>query len=192
MVTQQDKAAQMETLPVIALRGMVIFPQTVIHFDAGREKSVAALNVAMESDRRLFVVAQKNAMTESPAAEDLYSVGTVVTIKQVMQLPDGVFRLLVEGVSRAFAVGFFDREDVQTAEVCPMPEKRDENTNEAVANARIVKKLFTRLSGLRGEVSTELRQAVAGEKNPGALCDAAATGLVTQLEMKQKLLEIKG
>ena len=189
MITQQEKAAIMETLPVIALRGLVIFPQTVLHFDAGREKSVAALNVAMESGKRLFVVAQKDAITEDPAAEDLYAVGTVVVIKQVMQLPDGVFRLLVEGVSRALTVGYFEREGVPTAELCLMPEERGELTSEVIANARIAKKLFARLAALRGEVSAELKQAVAGEKNPGALCDLIAANLLEDLSDRQAVLE---
>ena len=76
---------------MIPLRGTVIFPETVVHFDAGREKSVQAMNAALEGDSRLFVVTQKSAMKDEPGIQDVYMVGTIIRIKQVVRLPDGVF-----------------------------------------------------------------------------------------------------
>lgn len=189
MITVGKNGSMEKSLPMIALRGLVVYPQTVVHFDAGREKSVAALNRAMETGRVLFVVAQKNAMKEEPALEDLYTVGTVVEVKQVMQLPDGVFRIMVEGVSRAVVVGMYYQDGVPMAEVCAAPGIDTEITNEARAMARVAKKMFERLAALRDEVSPELRQAVAGEKDPGSLADMLAANAMEDLADRQAILE---
>ena len=189
MITVDKKGSTEKCLPVIALRGLVIYPQTVVHFDAGRERSVAALNRAMETGRVLFVVAQKNAMKEEPALEDLYTVGTVVEIKQIMPMPDGVFRLMVEGISRAALVGIYDMDGVQMAQICAVPGVDAPIDNEARATSRVARKMFEKLSSLRGDGSPELRQAVAGERDPGALADLLAANLLEDLPDRQAILE---
>lgn len=176
-------------LPMIALRGLVIYPETVVHFDVGREKSITALQSAMMGNRRLFVVAQKNSMKDDPAIEDLYTVGTVVEVKQMMQLPDGVFRVLVDGISRAVMIGTYNVDGVPTAEVCAMPGLDAEVDNDARAMARVARKLFDKLANLRGDVSVELKQAVAGEKNPGTLADLLASNMMEDLADRQSILE---
>ncbi|HIS99384.1 MAG TPA: LON peptidase substrate-binding domain-containing protein, partial [Candidatus Faecaligallichristensenella faecipullorum] len=94
-------ASSSEMLPLLPLRGIALFPGIMVHFDVGREKSILALEKAMESDQRLFVVAQRKFSTEDPFLDDLYSVGTVLRVRQVVKLPDGVFRVLADGESRA-------------------------------------------------------------------------------------------
>ncbi|MBQ3169513.1 MAG: LON peptidase substrate-binding domain-containing protein, partial [Clostridia bacterium] len=123
MNTNQTGTPKELKLPMIPLRGTVIFPETVVHFDAGREKSVQAMNAALEGDSRLFVVTQKSAMKDEPGIQDVYMVGTIIRIKQVVRLPDGVFRLLVSGESRAVIVGIFDAGNMQYAQVCKVEER---------------------------------------------------------------------
>ena len=90
-----------ETLPLLVLRGMVSFPGTVMHFDVGRLKSIAALNEAMKKDQRIFLVAQKDLEKDDPQPEDMYTVGVIAHIQQILKLPHENFRVVVEGESRA-------------------------------------------------------------------------------------------
>ncbi|MBQ5770851.1 MAG: LON peptidase substrate-binding domain-containing protein, partial [Clostridia bacterium] len=176
-------------LPMIPLRGTVIFPETVVHFDAGREKSVQAMNTALEGDSRLFVVTQLNAMKDEPGIQDVYMVGTIVRIKQVVRMPDGVFRLLVAGESRAVIMGVFDAGSMQYAEVSVVEEKRNERTTEALALMRFAKKQFDKLAQTRKDLSPEIKQAVAGSKMPGELADILATNILNDVHDMQKALE---
>ena len=174
---------------MIPLRGTVIFPETVVHFDAGREKSVQAMNAALEGDSRLFVVTQKSAMKDEPGIQDVYMVGTIIRIKQVVRLPDGVFRLLVSGESRAVIVGIFDAGNMQYAQVCKVEERNTERTNEALALMRFAKKQFDRLAQARKDVSPEIKQAVSGANLPGELSDILATNILSDIHDMQKALE---
>ena len=95
---------EMRSLPLLPLRGLVVFPGSVITLDVGREKSLAAVEEAMRGERRLFAIAQRDSMTEQPGIEELYAVGTVVCIRQIMPLPDQTMRLMVQGEARAILV----------------------------------------------------------------------------------------
>ena len=88
-------------IPVLVLRGLVLFPQMVLHFDVGRDKSILALNQVMTSNRQIFLVAQKNIREDDPKVEDLYKVGVVAQVKQIIKSPGGTWRVLVEGMYRA-------------------------------------------------------------------------------------------
>ncbi len=176
-------------LPMIPLRGTVIFPDTVVHFDVGREKSVQAMNTALEGDSRLFVVTQKSSMKDEPGIQDLYMVGTIVRIKQVVRMPDGIFRLLVSGESRAVATGIFDAGNMQYAEVCEVEERQTERTKDALALMRFAVKQFEKLAQTRKDVSAEVRQAVYGARMPGQLADLLATNILFDVHDMQKALE---
>ena len=189
MNTNQTGTPKELKLPMIPLRGTVIFPETVVHFDAGREKSVQAMNAALEGDSRLFVVTQKSAMKDEPGIQDVYMVGTIVRIKQVVRLPDGVFRLLVSGESRAVIVGIFDAGNMQYAQVCKVEERNTERTNEALALMRFAKKQFDKLAQARKDVSPEIKQAVSGANLPGELSDILATNILSDIHDMQKALE---
>ena len=102
--------ARRETLPMLVLRGLVCFPDMVIHFDVGRLKSVAALNAAMENDQRIFLVAQRDESTEDPAPGDIYGSGVVAHIRQIVKLPHDNFRIIVDGEYRATAVEILQTE----------------------------------------------------------------------------------
>ncbi|NLD60666.1 MAG: endopeptidase La, partial [Clostridiales bacterium] len=112
-------------LPLLPLRGLLAFPNTVVTLDVGRGKSVAALESALEGDKRLFVVAQRDAGVELPRLEDMHTVGTIVGIKQVLRMPDDTVRVLVEGQCRAVLLGVEEDGCMQRAEVMVVGERAD-------------------------------------------------------------------
>ena len=108
---------QRQVLPMVALRGLVIFPYMVLHFDIGRDKSVAALEEAMANDQMIFLCAQKDIKVEDPGRDDIFEIGTVSRIKQVLKLPGDNIRVLVEGIHRARIVDYFNMETYLTVDV---------------------------------------------------------------------------
>ncbi|MDG1752082.1 MAG: LON peptidase substrate-binding domain-containing protein, partial [Thalassotalea sp.] len=104
-------------IPVLALRDVVVYPQMVIPLFVGREKSIRCLDIAMESDKQVFLVAQKDAAVDDPTADDVYRTGTVATILQMLKLPDGTVKVLVEGVRRAEITAFIETEEYFTAAI---------------------------------------------------------------------------
>ena len=115
------------TLPVLPLRGLVVFPNMFIHFDVGREKSINALKAAVNNDRRIFLVAQRDAAVAEPSDDDVYKVGVVAEIRQVLKTPDNTTRVLVEGLYRAKLNDFRALTDFYTSIVTPIEEKSIEN-----------------------------------------------------------------
>lgn len=118
MKDNMERTLQVETLPQLPLRGLVLYPQEILHFDVGRNRSLCALNQAMAQDQRIFLTAQKDVQTESPEETDLFSVGVVAKIKQVLKLPDGNVRVLVEGSYRAKRLAFRQLEEYDECSVC--------------------------------------------------------------------------
>ena len=110
-------------LPVLALRGLCVFPNMLTHFDVGRKKSASAVEEAMREDQRIFLVAQKDAQKDDPARSDLYEVGTVAVIRQVLRLPGSNMRILVEGVTRARLLDVVHTEPYLFARVIALPEQ---------------------------------------------------------------------
>lgn len=187
---EKEKTVSESGIPTIPLRGMVVYPGTVMHFDAGRNRSVVALNAAVSTDKRLLVVAQRDGMKEEPELTDLYPMGTIVKVCQAAQLPDGVYRLLVSGISRAIVVGTYEIDGMIQAEICEVPDQRVELTPEVRAWTRAVRRLFDKYAAAREHIiGTELRQAVNGERDPGALADLIAANILDDLEDRQAVLE---
>ena len=180
-----------EKLPLIPLRGMLAFPDTVITIDVAREKSVMALQKALKSDdNRLFVVAQRNSMTENPKMEDVYTVGTIVTIKQVMQLPDHIMRVLIEGRSRALLFNVYEGDTCQYGEILEInPEIEEPLDAQAKALMKAIRSLAPQVVRAQNRSMPELLQAIEGEKDPAVLCDAIAANMLVRLEDKQAVLE---
>lgn len=180
-----------EKLPLIPLRGMLAFPDTVITIDVAREKSVMALQKALKSeDNRLFVVAQRSSMTENPKMEDVYTVGTIVTIKQVMQLPDHIMRVLIEGRSRALLFNVYEGDTCQYGEILEMhPEIEMPLDAQAKALMKAIRSLAPQVARAQNRSMPELLQAIEGEKDPAVLCDAIAANMLVRLEDKQAVLE---
>ena len=109
---------QIMNMPAVALRGLTILPGMIAHFDISRERSLRAVEEAMEQDQKIYLVTQRNVDSEDPTQEDLYQMGIVADIKQVVRLQNDVVRILVDGISRAALLGFTDNEKYLEAEIC--------------------------------------------------------------------------
>ncbi len=187
----QEKKSTLETqqLPLIPLKGLVLFPNIISHFDIGREKSIAALEKAMETDRRVFVVTQHRFDVETPGRSDLYDMGLTLQIKQVLKMPDGVLRVLAEGESRALIMGMGEEEGGIVAKVQPVSSYYEEqNKVEDAAYARIVKKLIKKLAGLRTNTNIDSSN-ISAERDVGALADFVAWYLFGETEDQQEILD---
>ncbi|NZA27533.1 endopeptidase La [Luteimonas sp. SJ-92] len=176
-------------LPVLPLRDVVVFPHMVIPLFVGREKSIRALDLAMEADKRILLVAQKSAETDDPGADDLYEVGTLAQVLQLLKLPDGTIKVLVEGVSRARVTGIAERDGTLTGrgEVVESTEGREVREIEAVA--RSLMGLFEQYVKTSRKLPPELLQTLAGIDEPSRLADTIAAHLGVRLADKQRLLE---
>ena len=181
----------MLSLPLLPLRGLVMFPGSVLTLDAGREKSIAALEEAMNGDRRIFIVAQRDAGVEHPQIEDLYTVGTVASIRQIMPLPDQTVRILVQGEVRGVLVSITECGDYQRAKIAEQPIRLDAELGNAGnrAHMRMIVTMARQLLKQRGTAMSELMQSLEGEALPGKLCDSVGASLITAIGDKQKILE---
>jgi ATP-dependent Lon protease len=176
-------------IPLLPLRDIVVFPHMVVPLFVGRPKSIQALEDAMAADRRLVVAAQRVAGEEDPTPEDIYSIGTLGTIIQLLRLPDGTVKVLVEGRARAEIRRFAAVEPYFAVEI---NELRDESndTPEAQALVRSVQATFDSYSKLNKKVAPEIVNSVAAISDPGKLADTVVAHLNLKLPDRQKLLEI--
>ncbi|MGQ0621563.1 MAG: endopeptidase La [Panacagrimonas sp.] len=177
--------------PVLPLRDVVVYPHMAIPLFVGREKSIKALAAAMQDDKRILLVAQRTADTDDPGVEDLYSVGTLATILQMLKLPDGTVKVLVEGQQRAS----IQRIDMQgafvTADCRPLPpDEVGDAGKEVEALVRSTLAQFESYVKLNKKVPAELLPSLASMDNPGRLADTIAAHLNLKLEDKQQVLEI--
>ncbi len=177
------------TLPVLPLRGVMVFPNTVLHFDVGREKSVAAIDRAMETDdQRIFLTAQKDASTEDPVLDDLYSIGTVVMIKQVVRLQNGVLRVVGEGVSRAVLDGLTQTEPFLIGALW-VPAEPAVDPLVAEAHKRMAMEVFEAFAKHSGKPEPQAVMALGALSEPGLLADAIAANTLHKLSEQQAILE---
>jgi ATP-dependent Lon protease len=176
-------------LPVLPLRDVVVFPHMVIPLFVGRDKSIRALDQAMESDKRILLVAQKSAETDDPGADDLHPIGTLAQVLQLLKLPDGTIKVLVEGVARARVEGVVSRDGSLggTGVVIESTDTREGREVEAVA--RSLMSLFEQYVKTNRKLPPELLQTLSGIDEPGRLADTIAAHLGVRLSDKQKLLE---
>lgn len=177
-------------MPMVALRDVIVFPYMALHFEVGREKSIAALEKAMEDDQVIFLSAQKDKEISEPATDDIYEVGTVSKIKQILKLPGDIIRVLVKGVYRARIDAYIKTEpflEVETSqlEYEPLP---DSDTRE-LALRRMVLGLFEELTSISTKVSSELLSSVNSVDDAGQMADIIASSVIFKLEDKQRLLE---
>ncbi len=197
MSKTSEKQTAPSRLPLLPLRGLLAFPNTMMTLDVARGRSVAALESALAGDRRLFVVAQRDAGVDAPHLEDMYTVGTVVDIRHVLRMPDDTVRVLVEGECRAILLDVEERGDMQRAEFMPLESDdgaaADENSEVFVrrqAMMRAIRRQALALVKARGEgISSELRAQLNGEKRPDALCDVVAANFLANIADKQAVLE---
>ncbi|BDU17276.1 endopeptidase La [Lysobacter auxotrophicus] len=180
------------TLPVLPLRDVVVFPHMVIPLFVGRDKSIHALDLAMESDKRILLVAQKSAETDDPGAEDLYQVGTLAQVLQLLKLPDGTIKVLVEGVSRVNVHDVTERGGALSGQAEVVEPESDREEREIEAIARSLMGLFEQYVKTNRKLPPELMQTLSGIDEPGRLADTIAAHLGVRIGDKQKLLETHG
>lgn len=181
------------TLPLLPLRDVVVFPHMVIPLFVGRPKSIKALEIAMDSERRIMLVAQKAAAKEEPSASDMFDMGCVATILQLLKLPDGTVKVLVEGVQRAKVTSVLDNSTHFTAEVLPVEVANNlmpAQLTEVEALRRAVMQQFDQYVKLNKKIPSEILTSIASIDDPGRLADTIAAHLPLKLELKQEVLEL--
>jgi ATP-dependent Lon protease len=177
------------TLPLLPLRDVVVFPHMVIPLFVGRPKSIKALEAAMEQGRQIMLVAQKAAGKDEPKADDMFDVGCVSSILQMLKLPDGTVKVLVEGVQRAHTRSITETDDFFVGEVVPV-EAAVEATPEIEALRRAVTQQFDQYVKLNKKIPPEILTSIAGIDDPGRLADTIAAHLPLKLEAKQSVLDL--
>ena len=183
-------ADEFAALPVIPTRGLVVFPDHVVHFDMAREASVSALGRAMDQDQTVFLVSQRDIRTEEPTAEELYSVGVIARVKQVLRLPGEGVRVLVEGVRRAALLDIASLSPHMTAVVRGLEShERNVTKNARAALVRHVQSLFEDYAEALPRVPTDVAMSVASTETPGELADYIAANIHLPAEDKQRVLE---
>ena len=174
--------------PVLPLRDIVVFPHMIVPLFVGRDKSVRALEDVMKDDKQILLVAQKNAAQDDPSADDIYKIGTVSTVLQLLKLPDGTVKVLVEGVQRAKITSYADNEDFFLAEGELINE--DEGpTEELEALSRTVVSQFEQYIKLNKKIPPEVLVSINQIEDPGKLADTVASHLALKISEKQELLE---
>ena len=177
-----------EVMPLIPLRGLTVYPDLVIHFDLGREKSIVALERAMMMNQTVFLATQKNAEIELPTLKDIYNVGTVAVIKQMIKLPDGNIRILVDGQYRARLVSMVSDSPYFLVNIQRIEIPEIEMTTDVQALMRTCVSLFEEYASLNPRISKENRMGLDEISSPGRLADIAASGMNLKTSESQKVL----
>ncbi|MFZ5511334.1 MAG: endopeptidase La [Pseudomonadota bacterium] len=184
-----DLPAQRIELPLLPLRDVVVFPHMVIPLFVGRPKSIKALETAMEAGKSILLVAQKSAANDEPAPEDIYQIGCIANILQMLKLPDGTVKVLVEGSQRARIEKVTDMRTLFVAEVTPVPAGEAAN-HEIEAMRRAIIAQFDQYVKLNKKIPPEILTSLGGIEEPGRLADTIAAHLPLKLEQKQEILEL--
>lgn len=177
-------------MPAVALRGLTILPGMIAHFDISRERSLRAVEEAMEQDQKIYLVTQRNVDSEDPTQEDLYQMGIVADIKQVVRLQNDVVRIFVDGISRAALLGFTGNEKYLEAEICYCDSNADslpEDLREAMLLG--VREAFHRYAAVVGKISKELIRQIDQYEDLEKLIDYVTNNLPVSYELKQQVLE---
>ncbi|MBM4762467.1 endopeptidase La [Bacillus sp. B15-48] len=177
-----------KTVPLLPLRGLLVYPTMVLHLDVGRDKSVQALEKAMVDDHLIFLTTQKDVAIDEPSEEDLYRMGTLTKVKQMLKLPNGTIRVLVEGLKRAEIVELFDEEDFYSVELKTY-EDRDSKDVEDEALMRTMLEYFSQYIKLSKKISAETHSSVSDIEEPGRMADIISSHLPLKLKEKQEILE---
>ncbi len=182
-----------ELIPAISLRGLVVFPAMVLHFDVGRERSVNAVKAAAEGSGRIFLVAQKDAALTEPELSDIYEIGVIAEVRQLLTTPDGSTRVLVEGLTRARRVKSVPGKDYLQFEVKELPMRGAElSDSTAAAAVRALKNTFAEYAQISPRMPRELFEGIMSEENCSELFEKVVFNVVLKVEDKQALLEANG
>ncbi len=186
---QTTRKVPLTRIPVLPMRGMMVFPHMVLHFDVGRVKSVSALEKAMLDDQKIFLVAQRDAEVEDPTIADLYRVGTIAQVKQVLNLPGDSIRVLVEGERRATLETIISDDPFMLADVRPVRRVSPRMTDNMKALVRATQEYFAEYSKSSMRASQETLRSVMNLQKPDLIADTIAANVLIQLEDRQTILE---
>ncbi len=178
-------------VPVLPLRDVVVYPHMVIPLFVGREKSIRALEAAMDEDKRILLVAQKSAEVDDPQVEDIHEIGTLSTILQLLKLPDGTVKVLVEGAERACVVQFETTDEFFSAQIESRKDGDHTGEREVDVLMRSLLALFDQYVKLNKKVPPEILTSLSGIDEPGRLADTIAAHMALKLDEKQRILEIE-
>lgn len=185
----QAVTAHVPELPVLPLRDVVVYPHMVIPLFVGREKSIRALDSAMDNEKHVVLVAQRSPDIDDPQSADLHTIGTLATVLQLLKLPDGTIKVLVEGISRAEIVKFDERNGLMTCQVRPLEPTFGRNQREVDVISRSLISSFEQFVKLNRKIPPELLATLAGIDDPSRLADTVAAHLSIRLQDKQRVLE---
>ncbi|AWV35486.1 MULTISPECIES: endopeptidase La [Paenibacillus] len=185
MMTNKTKGRR---FPLLPLRGLLVYPSMVLHLDVGREKSVRALEKAMVEDNLILLCSQSEVNIEEPGQDDIFRVGTVANVRQMLKLPNGTIRVLVEGVERAEIINYIDNDEYYEVMARELPEDEDSN-QECDALMRTVLNQFEHYITLSKKVTPETLAAVSDIEEPGRLADVITSHLSLKIKDKQEILE---
>ena len=180
---------EMKSIPLLPLRGLLVFPSMVLHIDVGRERSIKALEHAMLDDSKIFLVTQKDLRVESPTEKDLYTIGTVVKVKQMLKLPNGTLRILVEGLERAKIEKYEESKDFSVASISTFEQETNVDT-ETEALMRTLISYFEKYAKSSSKITTETIDSVIDIEDPGKLADIIASHMPFKIAEKQEVLDI--
>ena len=183
------KENEIINLPVLPLRGLVVFPKTLLHFDVGRKKSQKAIEIAMNNDQYIFLTAQLDPSVKEPTPSELYKVGVVAKIVQVLKQPEGVTRIIVDGLQRASILEFVNNQKCLFAKVQTIPEYHNSQTAREVALVRAVKASFEQYSRYVPKLSSDIMFKVAMCEDGGELADYVSSNIIPDYHDKQLILE---
>jgi ATP-dependent Lon protease len=188
----RGKEEKMQTVPLLPLRDVVVFPHMIVPLFVGREKSIAALEAAMKTEKGVFMVAQKSAQKDDPGEGDIYSVGTVGTIIQLLRLPDGTVKVLVEGKTRGHVKKYLPNEEYFLVAVQEIEEGPDLDKAKAEALMRNIREAFENYVKLSKKVHVEMITTISSIDSPSKLADVIISHIGVKLEDKQRILETFG
>ena len=186
----KDNQQEIKSIPVLTLRDVVVYPHMVIPLFVGREKSIRSLDEAMENNKQILLVAQKSAEVDEPGADDIFEIGTLATILQLLKLPDGTLKVLVEGVERVKIASIDTSGEYFTADINVIPVDSDYDQRKTELLARALVNLFDKYVNLNKKVPPEILSSLSGIDEPDRLSDAIAAHLGLKVTDKQKILEI--
>lgn len=176
-------------IPLLPLRGLLVYPTMVLHLDVGREKSVKALEEAMVDDHMILLATQEEIHIDEPTEDQIYKVGTVAHVKQMLKLPNGTIRVLVEGISRAKIDEFIPNADFMKVRISTLFDE-DEQSSESEALMRAVLRQFEQYIKLSKKITSETLSTVTDIEEPGRLADVISSHLSLKIKDKQEILEI--
>jgi len=187
-MAQEKLESKSFTVPVLPLRDVVVYPYMVIPLFVGRDKSIQALDAAMADNKQILLVAQRSADVDDPRPSDLYEVGTLANILQLLKLPDGTVKVLVEGSQRAELSRFVEGEGYLGAEISPTEEKAELPEREMEVLMRSATDLFDQYVKLNKKVPPEVLTSLASIDEPSRLADTMAAHMALKLDEKQHVL----